>query len=70
MKPRDVIDRVKRKVKPPRKNDVKTVVAVTAGLGSAIWFALRLRKDLYGPGGTKLSRYNPSVDKSWPRDKS
>jgi hypothetical protein len=70
MKPGDVIDIVKRKVRPPRKNDVKTVVAVTAGVTSAIWFALRLRKDLYGPGGTKLSRYNPSVDKTWPRDKN
>jgi len=70
MKPGDVIDSVKRKVRPPRKNNVKTVVAVTAGVTSAIWFALRLRKDLYGPGGTKLSRYNPSVDKTWLRDKS
>ena len=70
MKPGDVIDSVRRKVRPPRKKDVKTVVAVTAGLTSAIWFALRLRKDLYGPGGTKLSRYNPSIDKTWPRDKT
>jgi hypothetical protein len=70
MKPRDVIDTVRRKVRPPRTKDVKTAVAVTAGLTSAIWFALRLRKDLYGPGGTKLSRYNRSVDKTWPREKS
>jgi hypothetical protein len=70
MKPGDVIKTVKRKVRAPRKNDAKTVLAVTAGVTSAIWFALRLRKDLYGPGGTKLSRYNRSVDKTWPREKT
>ena len=70
MKPGDVIDSVKRRVRPPQKKDVKTVLAVTAGVTSAIWFALRLRKDLYGPGGTKLSRYNRSIDRNWPRDKS
>jgi len=70
MKPGEVIESVKRKVNTPRKKNVNKIVAVTAGLTSAIWFALRLRKDLYGPGGTKLSRYNPSVDKTWPRDKS
>ncbi|MFN2601334.1 MAG: hypothetical protein ABR582_01115 [Gemmatimonadaceae bacterium] len=69
MKPGDVIETVKRKVRPPRKKDTKTILAVTAGVTSAIWFALRLRKDLYGPGGTKLSRYNRSIDKPWPRDK-
>ncbi len=69
MKPGDVIDSVKRKVKAPRRKDVKTILAVTASVTSAIWFALRLRKDLYGPGGTKLSRYNKSVDKTWPRKK-
>ena len=63
MKPRDVIDGVKR------KGGIKTALAVTAGAASAIWFALRLRKDLYGPGGTKLSRYNRSIDKPWPREK-
>jgi hypothetical protein len=63
MKPSDAIDIVKR------KGGLKTVLAVTAGTASAIWFALRLRKDLYGPGGTKLSRYNRSIDKTWPREK-
>ena len=70
MKPGDVIDSVKQKLRPPRKNDAKTVLAVIAGVTSAIWFALRLRKDLIGPGGTKLSRYNRSVDKTWPREKT
>ncbi len=70
MKPGDVIKTVKRKVRPPRKNNLKTVLAVTAGAASGIWFALRLRKDLYGPGGTKLARYNRSVDKTWPHEKN
>ena len=52
-----------------RKPGLKTIVTVTAGVASAILFALRVRKDLYGPGGTKLSRYNRSIDKPWPRKK-
>ncbi|MEP6905469.1 MAG: hypothetical protein ABI875_05260 [Gemmatimonadales bacterium] len=33
-------------------------VAKIAGAGVAgIWMLLRVRKELYGPGGTRLSRY-------------
>lgn len=70
MKPRDLIDTVRQKVKPPEKSGIKTVLAVTAGVTSAIWLALRVRKDLYGPGGTKLSRYDRSVDKPRRRQKT
>lgn len=32
--------------------------AKIAGAGvTAVWMLLRVRKELYGPGGTKLSRY-------------
>jgi hypothetical protein len=70
MKPRDVIGTIRRKVRAPRKADVRTVLAVSAGAASAIWLALRFKRELYGPGGTKLSRYSRSIDKIWPRDRS
>ncbi len=69
MKASDVINAAKRKIRAPRGADLKTVLAVSAGAASAIWFALRLRRELYGPGGTKLSRYDRSVDKRWPRER-
>jgi hypothetical protein len=70
MKPQDVIGTIRRKVRAPRKDDVRTVLAVTAGAASAIWLALRFKRELYGPGGTKLSRYSRSIDKIWRRDRS
>ena len=51
---------------------------VTAGTAAAIWVVLKLRRELYGPGGTKLgyatmasrwgiklSRYDRAVDEVW-----
>ena len=38
------------------------VVRVAKFVGAGVvglWMALRVRKELYGPGGTKLSRYRP-----------
>jgi hypothetical protein len=70
MKPNELVTVVRRRVRAPRKGDVKTVVAVTAGVASAIWLALQIKRELYGPGGTKLSRHNRLIDKVWPRDGS
>ncbi len=68
MKPNDVIEKVTSKLRPRRKNKTGSAIAVTAGIASAIWVALKFRRDLYGPGGTKLSRHKRSIDKVWPRD--
>ena len=38
---------------------------VTAGTAAAIWVVLKLRRQLYGPGGTKLSLYDRAVDEVW-----
>ena len=38
---------------------------VTAGTAAAIWVVLKLRRELYVPGGTKLSRYDRAVDEVW-----
>lgn len=59
----DIIGGATRKLRPRRKDKTRTVVLASAGIASAIWAAMKLRKELYGPGGTKLSRYNRSIDK-------
>ncbi len=53
MKPNEVIKKVTSKLRPRRKNKTGSAIAVTAGIASAIWVALKFRRDLYGPGGTK-----------------
>lgn len=70
MSDRTLIENIARKVKKPSKGDVIKAVAVTGGIASAIWVALKLKPELYGPGGTKLSRYDPEIDKRRPRKKS
>ena len=48
------VDRVKRVVTNTRLLRVAKIV----GAGAAgVWMLLRVRKELYGPGGTRLSRY-------------
>lgn len=47
------VDRVTRVATDARV--VRVAKLVGAGL-AGVWMALRVRKELYGPGGTKLSR--------------
>ena len=56
-----------KKISPARRQQIEKAASVTAGTAAAIWVILRLKRDLYGPGGTRLSRYNRTVDKVWPR---
>ncbi|MEO5588925.1 MAG: hypothetical protein ABIS03_05005 [Gemmatimonadaceae bacterium] len=56
------------RVPKTRRKRIEKVVSATAGTAAAIWMVLRLRRDLYGPGGSRLSRYNRAVDKVWRRD--
>lgn len=55
-------------VSPKRRKQIENVVKVTAGTAAAVWMVLRLKRELYGPGGSKMSRYRPDVDKLWKRD--
>ncbi|HUQ20514.1 MAG TPA: hypothetical protein VM099_12945 [Gemmatimonadaceae bacterium] len=64
MSDRKLIENITRKVKMPSRSGVIKAVAVTGGIASAIFMALKLKPDLYGPGGTKLSRYDPAVDRA------
>lgn len=53
----------------PQKNDkLGNAIKVAAGTAAALWMVLRLRRELYGPGGTKMSPYDPDVDKVWNED--
>ena len=56
------------KMSPERREQVEKAIKVTAGTAAAIWVVLRLKRELYGPGGTRMSRYDTSVDKIWHRD--
>jgi hypothetical protein len=55
------------RIPPRRREQIEKAVRVTAGTAAAIWVVLRLRRELYGPGGTRLSRYDRTVDKVWNR---
>jgi hypothetical protein len=59
---------ITKRVSPARRKQIEKVAKVTAGTAAAVWMVLRLRRELYGPGGTKLSRYQREVDKIWKRD--
>lgn len=48
------VDRVTRVATDTRV--VRAAKVVGAGV-AGVWMLLRVRKELYGPGGTKLSRY-------------
>ncbi len=44
---------------------METVAKVTAGTAAAVWMVIRLKRELYGPGGSRMSRYQSTVDKVW-----
>lgn len=59
---------ITKKVSPQRRKQIEKAAKVTAGAVAAAWMVLRLRRELYGPGGSKMSRYQSQVDKVWKRD--
>jgi hypothetical protein len=54
-----------RQLKPSRREKLEKAVMVTAGTAAAVWTVLRLKRELYGPGGSQLSRYDRKVDEVW-----
>jgi hypothetical protein len=64
----EIIGGAAKKLRPSRKDKTRSAIVVTAGIATAVWGAMKLKKELYGPGGTKLSRYNRSIDKVRKRD--
>lgn len=57
MKVDKATDAIRRIVRPPQKSRILQALKITAGAASTIWLAMRVRKELYGPGGTRLDRY-------------
>jgi hypothetical protein len=56
------------RISPKRREQLEKAAKVTAGTAAAIWVVLQLRRELYGPGGSKMSRYDRAVDKVWKRN--
>ncbi len=59
---------ITKRVSLKRRKQIEKMATVTAGTAAAVWMVLRLKRELYGPGGSKMSRYHPDVDKLWKRD--
>jgi hypothetical protein len=68
MKPKNPLSRVTSRVSPTRRKQIENAVKVTAGTAATVWMVLRLKRELYGPGGSKMSRYRTTVDKIWPHE--
>ncbi len=63
MKLSNAIRAIRHPKKAKKPSALFRVLEVGASVATAAWLALRVRKHIYGPGGTKLSRY-PSRPKS------
>ena len=62
------LSKISEKIAPAKHSRLEKAVKVTAGTAAAVWMVLRLKRELYGPGGTKMSRYDSNVDEVWKRD--
>jgi hypothetical protein len=62
------LSKISEKIAPAKHPRLEKAVKVTAGTAAAVWMVLKLRRELYGPGGTKMSRYDKSVDDVWDRE--
>ena len=57
MKVEEAAEAIRRVVRPQRqKSRILQALQITAAAASTIWLAMRVRKELYGPGGTRLER--------------
>lgn len=68
MKIKNPLSPITKRVSPARRKQIEKVAKVTIGTAAALWMALRLKRELYGPGGSKMSRYQRDVDRIWKRD--
>jgi hypothetical protein len=63
MKFRKAVEAIRHPKKAKKPNPMFRALEIGAGVAATAWLALRVRKQIYGPGGTKLSRY-PTRPKS------
>jgi hypothetical protein len=59
---------IAKRITPVNRPKIEKVAKVAAGTAAAIWVVLKLKRELYGPGGTRMSRYDRAVDEIWKRD--
>ena len=69
MKLDKTLDALRDRLNPPRDNKLGTFLKVAAGTAASVWVLLQLRRELYGPGGTKMSPYDPDVDENWRKER-
>jgi hypothetical protein len=65
MRIRNPLTLLEGRLQPSRREKLQKAAKVTAGTAAAIWMVLRLKRELYGPGGSKMSRYDSEVDEIW-----
>ena len=65
MRFRNPLSLLEGRLEPSRREKLQKAAKVTAGTAAAVWMVLRLKRELYGPGGSKMSRYDPEVDELW-----
>ncbi len=63
MKIDDAISSLRDRIRPPREGKLGNVLKVAAGTAATVWVVLQLRRELYGPGGSRMSRYDLEVDR-------
>lgn len=65
MRIRNPLSLIEKRLEPSRREKLEKAMKITAGTAAAVWMAFRLKRELYGPGGSKMSRYDPEVDRVW-----
>lgn len=68
MKLMSSVNALRSRFRTPPKNNLQNALKITAGAGAAILLALKVKRELYGPGGTKMARYDTSIDKVWDKN--
>jgi hypothetical protein len=70
MKLDKTLDSLRDRLNPPKQGKLGNILKVAAGTAATVWVLLQLRRELYGPGGTKLNRYDPDVDDIWEKERA
>jgi hypothetical protein len=64
------LDSLRERLSPPKQGKLGNFLKVAAGTAATVWVLLQLRRELYGPGGTKMHRYDPDVDDIWEKERA
>ena len=70
MKLDKTLDSLRDRLNPPRTGKLGNALKIAAGTAATVWVLLQLRRELYGPGGTKMSAYDPDIDEIWEKERA